>query len=102
MANYQLTQTGQEIQDDLNKVESLAEIKSIGSGLSLSQAGELSVTGGGGGGAASSVTVLTTAPSSDNPVQNNLIFVILDEEPATKYEGYYYIIRDVQNTQSEE
>ncbi len=47
MANTTLTQTGAEVQADLNKVEGLANIKTIGSGLSLSNAGELSTSGGG-------------------------------------------------------
>jgi len=50
MANTTLTQTGAEVQADLNKVEGLANIKTIGSGLSLSNAGELSTSGGGGSG----------------------------------------------------
>jgi len=49
MANFQLTQTGAQVQADLNKVESLAEIKTVGSGLTLSSSGELSSSGGGGG-----------------------------------------------------
>lgn len=47
MANFQLTQTGAHVQSDLNKVEGLAEIKTIGSGLTLSSSGELSSSGGG-------------------------------------------------------
>ena len=46
---YRLTQTGAQVQADLDKVEGMAEIKSVGSGLSLSSAGELSASGGGGG-----------------------------------------------------
>lgn len=60
MADYTLTQTGEQIQSDLNKVESLANIKSIGSGLSLNSAGQLSATGGGSG-AVSSVNGKTGA-----------------------------------------
>lgn len=47
MANTTLTQTGAQVQSDLNKVEGLAEIKTIGSGLTLSSSGELSSSGGG-------------------------------------------------------
>lgn len=47
MANYSLTQTGAEVQADLDKVEGMVNITSIGSGLSLTS-GELSATGGGG------------------------------------------------------
>lgn len=37
------------------------------------------------------VSYLTTAPSSDN-TSGTLQFVVLDTEPATKYNGYLYII----------
>lgn len=47
MANTTLTQTGAQVQADLNKVEGLAEIKTIGSGLALSSSGELSSSWGG-------------------------------------------------------
>lgn len=47
MANTTLTQTGAQVQVDLNKVEGMAEIKTVGSGLTLSSAGELSASGGG-------------------------------------------------------
>ena len=46
MANTTLTQTGAQVQADLDKVEGLANIKSVGSGLSLSSAGQLSASGG--------------------------------------------------------
>ena len=46
---------------------------------------------GGNGGSASGVTYLTEAPTEDNP-DDDLKFVVLDQEPATKYEGYFYII----------
>lgn len=49
MANTTLTQTGAQVQADLDKVEGLANIKSVGSGLSLSSAGQLSASGGSGG-----------------------------------------------------
>lgn len=50
MANeYQLTQTGAQVKADLDKVEGMANIKSAGSGLSLSSAGELSASGGSSG-----------------------------------------------------
>ena len=45
MADTTLMQTGAEVQADLNKVEGLANIKTIGSGLSLSAGGELSANG---------------------------------------------------------
>lgn len=38
-----------------------------------------------------SVSYLTTAPSSDN-TSGKLTFVILNSDPATKYNGYFYII----------
>lgn len=38
-----------------------------------------------------SVSYLTTAPSSDN-TSGRLTFVILNSDPATKYNGYFYII----------
>lgn len=44
MANTQLTQTGTQVQADLDKVEGLATIKTIGTGLALSNAGELTAT----------------------------------------------------------
>ena len=47
MANTTLTQTGAQVQADLNKVEGLANIKTVGSGLSLSTSGALSASGGG-------------------------------------------------------
>ena len=48
MADTTLTQTGAEVQADLDKVEGLANIKSVGSGLTLTSAGEIQVSGGGG------------------------------------------------------
>jgi hypothetical protein len=44
MADTTLTQTGAQVQADLDKVEGLANIKTIGSGLSLSAGGELSAS----------------------------------------------------------
>ena len=44
MSTFKLTQTGTQMQADLDKVEVLANIKSIGSNLSLSSGGELSAT----------------------------------------------------------
>ena len=38
-----------------------------------------------------SISYLTTAPSADN-TSGRLEFVVLDAEPATYYNGYYYII----------
>lgn len=38
-----------------------------------------------------SVTYLTTAPSANN-TSGRMIFVVLSEDPATKYDGYFYII----------
>ena len=46
---------------------------------------------GSGGGSASGIQYTTTAPTEDNP-DGDLKFVILSEEPAQKYEGYFYII----------
>lgn len=46
MANTTLTQTGAQVQADLDKVEGMANIKTVGSGLSLSSAGQLSTSGG--------------------------------------------------------
>ena len=37
------------------------------------------------------VRFLTTAPTADNP-DDFIKFVVLSQEPATKYEGYFYII----------
>lgn len=46
MNSYKLTQTAAELQADLNKVEGLAEIKSVGTGLNLdSSTGALTSTG---------------------------------------------------------
>ena len=42
---------------------------------------------------AEEVEYLTVAPTADNP--NGLKFVILDSEPAVKYNGYLYIIKGV-------
>lgn len=44
MADTTLTQTGAQVQADLDKVEGLANIKTVGSGLSLSAGGELSAS----------------------------------------------------------
>lgn len=44
MSTFKLTQTGTQMQADLDKVEGLANVKSIGSNLSLSSGGELSGT----------------------------------------------------------
>jgi len=44
MSTFKLTQTGTQMQADLDKVEGLANVKSIGSNLSLSSGGELSAT----------------------------------------------------------
>ena len=38
------------------------------------------------------ISYLTTAPTSANT--NGLKFVVLDSEPATYYDGYYYIITE--------
>ena len=46
MSTFKLTQTGTQMQADLDKVEGMANIKSVGSGLSLSGAGQLSASGG--------------------------------------------------------
>lgn len=46
-SNFRLTQTGTELQADLNKVGGLANIKTIGTGLTLSEGGEISANGGG-------------------------------------------------------
>jgi len=40
---------------------------------------------------AEGIPYITTAPSSDN-TSGKLIFVVLSSEPATKYDGYLYII----------
>ena len=47
----------------------------------------------------SGITYLTTAPSADN-TDGDLKFVILDHEPATYYNGYYYIITESAQAQS--
>jgi len=134
MANYQLTQTGAQIQKDLDLTE---HIQPEFSSSSTYAVGDLvtyngylfkcivAVTTAGAwtgntnwaittlkeelAGAGNSYTAgtgiditsnvikctgveyLTTAPSSDN-VSGALKFVVLDTEPATKYEGYIYII----------
>ena len=41
----------------------------------------------------SGISYLTTAPVANNP-DNDLKFVVLDQEPATYYSGYYYIITE--------
>lgn len=41
----------------------------------------------------SQMSYLTTAPTSAN-TSGNLIFVVLSSEPATYYDGYYYIITE--------
>lgn len=46
------------------------------------------------GGLAEGVQVLTTAPSANNP--NGLKFVVLNDEPPTRYDGYFYIILEPQ------
>lgn len=40
-----------------------------------------------------SVNYLTTAPTADN-TDGDLKFVVLDSEPETKYDGYYYLITE--------
>ena len=45
---------------------------------------------GGGSSTAEAISYTTTAPSANNPT--GLKFVILEQEPATRYSGYYYII----------
>ena len=40
-------------------------------------------------------TYLTTAPTEAN-TSGKIIFVVLSEEPATKYDGYLYIITSAQ------
>lgn len=45
MANTTLTQTGAQVQADLNKVEGLANIKSVGAGLTLTNEGEIQANG---------------------------------------------------------
>lgn len=57
-------------------------VVSVGSGLSASS-GTLSV---------SSVPILTTAPSSANT--DGVKIVYLESEPATKYSGYIYLIKE--------
>ena len=47
-----------------------------------------------GGGTAENILYTTTAPIADNPLANTLIFVVLTTEPATKYNGYLYIIKE--------
>lgn len=162
MSTFKLTQTGTEMQADLDKVEGLANIKSIGSNLSLSSAGALSATDTGATGvevtgsgnaitsasysastrkislskdttfATSSqlaakqdaltfnptipsgtttttlttlkngssyyslggdISYITTAPTGPN-TSGGLKVVVLSEEPATRYDGYIYIITE--------
>lgn len=40
---------------------------------------------------ASGIQVLTEAPTEDNP-EKDIKFVYLDEEPAERFNGYYYLI----------
>ena len=46
-----------------------------------------------GGAGSGSVPYITTAPTEPN-TDGGLIFVVLSEEPATYYDGYYYIITE--------
>lgn len=163
MSTFKLTQTGTQMQADLDKVEGLANVKSIGSNLSLSSGGELSandtgatsveVTGSGNavtsasysastrkislskgttfatssqlatkqdaltfnptvpsGTTATTLTTLkngsnyyslgggdipytNTAPTGPN-TSGGIKVVVLSEEPATRYDGYLYIITE--------
>ena len=43
---------------------------------------------------ASGFTYLTVAPTSDN-TSGDIKFVWLEEEPAERFKGYYYLIGDV-------
>lgn len=69
MSNFRLTQTGTELQADLNKVEGLANIKTIGTGLTLSSAGELSASGGSG---LPTVAIAQSQVISQSPTQVQL------------------------------
>lgn len=73
MANTTLTQTGAQVQADLDKVEGMAEIKTIGSGLVLSSAGELSASGG--------VGVIVTSP--DATLTNEQVAILEQYEERT-------------------
>lgn len=53
---------------------------------------QLNLGGSSGGGLAEGVQFLTEAPTADNP--DGLKFVVLTSEPATKYNGYIYIIKE--------
>ena len=53
--------------------------------------GNWQLLGGNSGGDASAITYLTKAPTADN-IPGKLSYVMLDEEPEEKYEGYIYII----------
>lgn len=46
--------------------------------------------GGTSGGDASGLEIITEAPTADNP-DDDLKIVVLENEPATKYEGYLYL-----------
>lgn len=64
--------------------------------LGKGNTGELLGTGGTGNTGlrwTKNLPILTTAPSSNNTA-GGLIFVVLDSEPATYYDGYYYIITE--------
>ena len=104
MADYRLTQTGAEVQEDLDKVESLADIESIGDGLNLDD-GELSIdTSGASVGEILSkgssgivwgklLPVLTTNPATDpNIPSGQSVICVLSSEPVDKWDNIIYII----------
>ena len=60
--------------------------------LGIGSAGKLLASTGSALAYTDSLPYLTTAPSADNA--DGLKIVVLDEEPATYYDGYYYIITE--------
>lgn len=85
MANYNSTHTGEEIDAAVSIVQ----------GAATANADEVLTANGLGGATFTPIKVpyLTTAPLADNPT--GIKFVVLSSEPATYYNGYYYIITGV-------
>lgn len=66
-------------------------------GMFLKSDGTWDIPAGGGssgGSIATTVSYMTTAPTAANTT--GLRFVLLDEEPETKYDGWIYLIKETQ------
>lgn len=81
MDTYTLQYSGSEIDNKLQLVDTL--------NTNLSDLNQLVLSG--------QIPYLTTAPVADNTA-GFLKFVVLNAEPATKYNGYLYIIVESQNS----